>query len=250
MSTHPTRACRRSSYDVRPWHRDYFPVTEAGRFLRAQVGLLVQPGTQLLDVGCGEQPLRDEVEDRGGRYLGIDLDGNAGRRDQVVGSVLALPLRTGRFDVVLCSEVLEHVADTRSALREIARVTRAGGRVVLTLPFVYPLHEEPYDFVRLTPHMIADCARDVGLAVEEVGGRGDELAAAATLLDHAWIRSLPPHAGVLRRGAGVAWRVALNLGALSGARLLGRWLPKKAFPTLVAVLRRVAEMPAEVPPGG
>jgi SAM-dependent methyltransferase len=53
---------------------------------------------------------------------------------------------------VFSSQVLEHVPDDRGVLRECARVLRPGGQLVLSVPFYWPLHEEPHDFRRFTNH--------------------------------------------------------------------------------------------------
>jgi SAM-dependent methyltransferase len=61
----------------------------------------------------------------------------------------------GSLDVVICSEVLEHVADIQDAVAEFARVLRDGGHLVITMPFFYPLHgldsRGNGDYWRLTP---------------------------------------------------------------------------------------------------
>jgi ubiquinone/menaquinone biosynthesis C-methylase UbiE len=207
-------------------------------FLNARVSALVQAGTRVLDVGCGEQPLRESVQARGGRYVPVDVERGPAGLPQVVGSALALPVRSASADLVLCSEVLEHVGRPESALEELARVLRPGGRLVLTVPFLYPLHEEPFDFVRLTPHHVALTAGRLGLAVDELAVTGDELQVVATVLDNMAIRALPADAGLLRRGLGVAWRLAVNSVAMAGSAALSGWLPRKAFLNVVAVLRR------------
>jgi len=231
----PTR--RRRTYDVRPWHRDYFAVKHVGVFLNDRLRAHVRAGSRVLDVGCGEQPLREAVEARGGRYVPVDLARGSGL-PQVVGSALALPVRSAAFEVVLCSEVLEHVADAGVALAELARAVCPGGCILVTVPFLYPLHEEPLDFARLTPHYVALAAIRLGLQVEEVSKTGDELEVVATILDNMAIRALRPGAGVLRRGLGVAWRVLVNALAIGAGGVLAGWMPRKAFLNVVAVLRR------------
>lgn len=230
---------RRRSYRARPWHRDYFPVTHVGRFMRAQLAAFVVPGARVLDVGCGDQPLRSEVERRGGRYLGVDLEsGGDEARVQVIGSGLALPIRGGSCELVVCSEVLEHVPAPADAFGELVRVTCPGGRIVLTVPFIYPLHEEPYDFVRLTPHAIARLASIHGLEVEHLEAAGHEFHAMATLLDMWLVRTLPTRASAARRACGVLIRTMANTLALAAGR--SRRTPPIAFTNVLALLRRPA----------
>lgn len=74
-----------------------------------------------------------------------------GARHPDVYSVPDVRRRTcGTWDVAVASEVLEHVRDPLEALRELARAVRSGGRVVVTVPFFFRIHE-PTDYWRFTP---------------------------------------------------------------------------------------------------
>ena len=58
----------------------------------------------------------------------------------------------GRFDLVLCCNVLEHIADLDSAIHGLAAVCAKNGLVFASTPFVYPYHDEPHDYWRPTVH--------------------------------------------------------------------------------------------------
>jgi SAM-dependent methyltransferase len=74
-------------------------------------------------------------ESSGLPYLSIDFDPDAdGRRPDVCASITQLPLPTGSVGFLLCSHVLEHVADDRSALLEMARVLHPGGATLIQVP--------------------------------------------------------------------------------------------------------------------
>jgi SAM-dependent methyltransferase len=66
-----------------------------------------------------------------------------------------MAFRDASLDAVICSEVLEHVPNFAQAVAELGRVVKPGGRLVLTMPFFYPLHgidKQSYsDFWRVTP---------------------------------------------------------------------------------------------------
>jgi SAM-dependent methyltransferase len=66
------------------------------------------------------------------------------------GSLEAIPVEDASFDVVLCLQVLEHVPDPAAAVRELRRVVRPGGRVLLSTHGVYPFHPNPDDLWRWT----------------------------------------------------------------------------------------------------
>src|SRR5206468_3217360 len=77
-----------------------------------------------------------------------------------------LPFPSSCFDGVLLSSVLEHLADPVATLGEASRVLRPGGVLVLELPFLYWLHEEPHDFGRYTEFALRRFADMVGLEVK------------------------------------------------------------------------------------
>jgi SAM-dependent methyltransferase len=105
---------------------------------------------RLLDVGCGEKPYFVYRPAAVADWIGFDVPENAGA--EVHGYAEDLPFEGATFDTALCTEVLEHVEEPETVLREIARVLKPGGCVVLTTPLYWPLHEEPYDFFRFTPY--------------------------------------------------------------------------------------------------
>ncbi|MEV4533159.1 demethylmenaquinone methyltransferase [Asanoa sp. NPDC049518] len=104
---------------------------------RAALGL--QPGEKVLDVGAGTGVSTEELARSGAYAVGADLSVGmlrAGRHTRptvplLAGDALALPFADATFDAVTISFALRNVVDTRGALRELARVTRPGGRLVV-----------------------------------------------------------------------------------------------------------------------
>ncbi len=84
------------------------------------------------------------------RRLGLDLVAAPGV--SVVGDARALPLSSSVFDVVLCTEMLEHVPEPQAAIDEMFRVLRPGGMLVLTTRFLFPIHDAPHDYFRFTKY--------------------------------------------------------------------------------------------------
>lgn len=119
------------------------------RLRRAVAAMAGELSGRLLDVGCGTKPYRDLFQVS--EYLGLDIDSETTRR-QGTADVLydgsAFPFESGRFDAVLCNQVLEHVFEPAQFLGEIHRVLAPGGKLLLTIPFVWDEHEQPWDYAR------------------------------------------------------------------------------------------------------
>jgi ubiquinone/menaquinone biosynthesis C-methylase UbiE len=101
----------------------------------------VQPRDRLLEVGCGAGHVLQQFPQT--RRTGIDLSANMLRRARarlnhtvslLRGSADRLPCASGAFDVVLCTEVLEHVPDPSAVIGELMRVAAPGARVVVSIP--------------------------------------------------------------------------------------------------------------------
>jgi 2-polyprenyl-3-methyl-5-hydroxy-6-metoxy-1,4-benzoquinol methylase len=101
-------------------------------------------GLRVLDVGCGDRPYAELFAGA----TGFDVPGNP--HADLHGSLEAIPVEDASFDVVLCLQVLEHVPDPAAAVRELRRVVRPGGRVLLSTHGVYPFHPNPDDLWRWT----------------------------------------------------------------------------------------------------
>jgi SAM-dependent methyltransferase len=100
---------------------------------------------RLLDVGCGSKPYQKYFE--ASEYIGLDMQGRNKHADRSYDGK-TFPFSDGEFDAVLTSEVLEHVFNPDEFLSEINRVLRDGGVLLLTVPFVWDEHEQPFDYAR------------------------------------------------------------------------------------------------------
>ena len=132
--------------DVLPWHAQWVGARE----LYADLARVL-PGFEgrVLDCGCGGKPYARWLGPRVTEHVGIDLAEGPGV-DHVIEPGGAWPFEDASFDAVLCTQVLEHVADLEHFLGELRRVLRPGGRLVLTVPFVYDEHGRPHDYRRLS----------------------------------------------------------------------------------------------------
>ena len=136
---------------------------------------------QVLDVGCGRQPFRHLFEARGYTYVGTDAQNPLGIVDIVAEIDKDLPaalLARGPFDFILCTEVLEHVADWHKVFANFSLLLKSGARLLVTCPHFYIVHEAPYDFWRPTTYALLYYSEKFGLrcvSIEAAGGSWDIL---------------------------------------------------------------------------
>ena len=148
-------------------------------------------GGVLLDVGCGHQPYRPFIEkERGWRYVGVDVPITGYSPPDAFWDGLHLPVGSQSVSTVLLTEVLEHCPEPVVLLREVCRVLRPAGLVIATTPFLWPLHDVPYDVARYTPFTLARFYSDAGFTEVSVWSTGGWHQALAQMLG-LWVRRSP-----------------------------------------------------------
>jgi SAM-dependent methyltransferase len=137
----------------------------------------------VLDVGCGRRPYQKSFFAGATRYIGTDYLSDRSQPD-VISSALQVPFAAGSFDTVVSTEVLEHVPDPLRALREMERVLKPGGYVILSTPMYWPRHEVPYDFFRYPYDGILYLVKEGGLELTKLFNRGRSYAFVGQAIQH------------------------------------------------------------------
>ena len=106
----------------------------------------------LYDLGCGEMPYRDWFLQYIDTYTGVDWSGTLHdlKADIVADLNQPLPIESSVADSVVSLSVLEHLREPQIMLDEAFRIIKSGGAIVLQVPFMWHVHEAPYDFYRFT----------------------------------------------------------------------------------------------------
>jgi ubiquinone/menaquinone biosynthesis C-methylase UbiE len=112
----------------------------------------VKDNTNWLDLGCGLKPYLSSFSDA--QYTGIDVQVSGADLDMKAPDLYfdgnRIPFPDKHFDGILCTQVLEHAVDSELLLNECSRVLKPAGSLIISVPFIYREHEQPYDFRRFT----------------------------------------------------------------------------------------------------
>lgn len=129
----------------------------------------------LLDFGCGSKPY-SELFINVSEYIGVDLQNDAHDHSNESVDVFydgkKLPFENEQFQNVFSSEVFEHVPIINDSIKEIYRVLKPNGKLLITTPFSFPEHEMPFDFRRLSHNGIVQLLDENGFKVEYIKRHG------------------------------------------------------------------------------
>jgi len=131
-----------------PWHFQWLDARDLYAELELTLPGLGGAEKKILDVGCGDKPYKPYFG-HVSEYIGIDVEAGS-EVDMILSPGNSWPLDTNHFDVVLCTQVLEHVGDVHQVCKEINRVLKPGGLAVMSFPFLYNEHGAPEDYRRFT----------------------------------------------------------------------------------------------------
>lgn len=119
---------------------------------RVPVGIATASGT-ILDIGAADQSIEPHLP-AGLDYVALDYPSTGrylyGAQPHVFADAAHQPFPDSHFERLICLEVLEHVPDPAVVMCEFARVLESDGRAWISMPFLYPLHDAPFDFQRDT----------------------------------------------------------------------------------------------------
>jgi SAM-dependent methyltransferase len=152
------------------------------------VSLINQIGENklVLDIGCFDKWTKQHCPSSC-NYVGLDYYETAkhwyGTKPDIYGDALSLPIQPNSIDVVLLIDVLEHISDTDRLLGEIHNILKADGAVIISCPFLYPLHDEPRDFVRYTLHGFEELATRNGFSITSCGTFGSPVITSTLLFN-------------------------------------------------------------------
>lgn len=128
----------------------------------------------VIDFGCGARPFETDILAHAEAYFGIDWSNTPHdlKADLVADLNRPLPIQSESADHVVSLEVLEHLAEPDVMLGEAYRTLKPGGRLVLSMPFQWWLHEAPWDYQRFTRYGLEYHLRKAGFDAIDIQPHG------------------------------------------------------------------------------
>jgi SAM-dependent methyltransferase len=169
-------------------------------------------GARVLDAGAGQRPFAKFFSRQ--KYESCDMPGGFyEQRHDFECFLHEIPQAENSYDAVVLTQVLEHVPDPLAVLRELNRVLKPGGKLLLSLPLNGPLHGEPWHFFQFTHYGLAQLASQSNFQVEnceKIGGAFWNLGKRAADTVRKLMKQYDPFRA-RKRGQGVLWCVWMNL---------------------------------------
>ncbi|GIK40762.1 MAG: hypothetical protein BroJett011_45950 [Chloroflexota bacterium] len=129
-------------------------------------------GSQVLDLGGNKIRKRGQFDIEQYNLRVIYANFSTVKQPDVQADAAHIPFKTSSFEVVICSELLEHVPSPLNVLSEIHRVLCPGGILLICVPFLYHIHGDPEDYGRYTDHYWRENLMQLGFAKVEIERQG------------------------------------------------------------------------------
>src|SRR3989344_6181818 len=125
---------------------------------------------RVLDLGAGSAKYKEMILQKASEYRSGDAIKNENIDD--VCDVLNLKYPPESFDTVISTQVMEHVNNPYKMAAGIYKVLKPGGKIIITAPFLIPMHSDPGDYFRFTAGGISEIFKQSGFSIIESGHYG------------------------------------------------------------------------------
>lgn len=155
--------------------------------------------SNLLDIGCGNKPYESWLVGKIDKYVGCDIVQSSSNKVDVICAANKIPLESNSFDTILSTQAIEHIEDYEGMINEAFRLLKTNGNFILSGPFYWHLHEEPYDFYRFTKHGFKNILEKAGFEVIEIKENGGAWATLGLMINHTFGFQNPQASKLVRR---------------------------------------------------
>ena len=177
------------------FHPQYLMNISNYEIVRVIEDLKVNKG-KLIDIGSGRMQYKDELLKYIEIYHSLDHPeiskyyDKKHNPDYLADISKKTKLKDSFYDVVLMTQVLEYIENPQNAFKEINRVLKKGGTFIITSPFLYPIHDKPYDLQRFTDQKIVNLLNNTGFKNIKVVTYGNTISTNILLIQVALFYSL------------------------------------------------------------
>lgn len=185
----------------------------------------------VLDIGCGNKPYEKMFHGVIRSYVGCDVVQSSGNKVDVICEAVNLKFEDAKFDTVFSTQVIEHVEDPFKMLSEANRVLKKDGIIIISAPFCWELHEQPYDFYRYSKYGLEAMFKKHNLEILELKPNGGKWAAIFQLNLNI-IYSTFSKKTILSRIIKVLF---LHLRMTSLFNIIGCWMDRKYYDDLLTL---------------
>jgi len=164
------------------WHYGFLQRFYTRKWIINKIKIMVSPGTNVLDFGCGDSPHRNLILTNKANYFGIDVKET---KFGVLFDGIKAPFQDDSFDVVTLEEVLPVAPDSSVLIKECKRILKPGGSLIVTSNFLFPMNGDKvafqdgfdFDYYRFTEAGLRLLVRNEFREVitEQLGGLGSHL---------------------------------------------------------------------------
>lgn len=155
-----------------PDKRKYFSADTYGCHITTVPAIEKYAKGRLIDIGCGDVPFKEYILPKVEQYDTFDIEKRT-NEVKYIGDIHDMHmLKNSSYDTALCLEVLEHVSNPFQALKEIHRILKKNGILILSVPHLSRLHEEPHDYFRFTKYGLKTSLENTGFEIQNIKEKG------------------------------------------------------------------------------
>jgi SAM-dependent methyltransferase len=187
---------------------------------------------KVFDIGCGNKPYEKLFEGKIDSYQGCDIVQSSLNRVDVICEATQIPIVSNSFNTIISTQVMEHINAPEAMLSEANRLLEDGGNIILSIPFCWELHEEPFDFFRYSKYGLQAMLERNGFEIISIKANGGKWAAIIQMNLNIWYSAFMNKDGIIRK---VFKFLFLHAGLTWLLNSLGLWMDKKWYDELLTL---------------
>jgi SAM-dependent methyltransferase len=165
------------------YYRYYF------KDLKGVFDAYIKENDTVFDIGCGNKPFEAYIRtltknDDTSAYRGCDIVQSSEQKADIICDVTNIAEKSSAYDVVICTQVIEHVFEHFKVFEEAYRLLKPGGVFIVSSNLVWEIHEAPYDYYRFTKYGFIKLLENAGFHVQEAKSNGGKFAVLGQLILH------------------------------------------------------------------